>query len=200
MRKLKIAVTGGIASGKSIVCQFFSDAGYPVIKADETAKSIMQSDPIVRKKIISAFGQQSYSAEGLNKHYLAEKIFPDPDSVNLINSIVHPPTVNKVQLLMNEALKSKNIVFHEAALIYEANIEELFDFVLLVRCKDELKIERAMQRSGLTEEQVKQRMQNQIPDSEKAGLADFVLENNTSIEDLKKKAKFFLSIFESMVK
>ncbi len=200
MKKLKIAVTGGIASGKSLVCKVFSDAGYQVIKADEIAKAVMKTDPTVRQQIISAFGKESYIDDELNRQYLAEKIFPSIENVDKINSIVHPPTVKKVIELMNEALETKNLVFHEAALIYEANIEDLFDYVLLVQCDDKLKVERAVKRSGLTEEQVLQRMQNQILDSEKAGHADFVINNDKSIEELKEKTQFFLSLFESLSK
>ncbi|KAB2846031.1 MAG: dephospho-CoA kinase [Melioribacteraceae bacterium] len=195
---MKIALTGGIGSGKSLVSDIIIELGYNVINADKLAKEILLTDETVKSKIIKEFGKDSYTPEGINTKYIAEKVFINPMNVKKINSFVHPPTIKKIEVLAAEILKTKKMVFVESALVYEANLEDLFDYVLLVTAEDELRIKRVMERDKVSEEEVKVRMQNQITEKEKRALADFVIENNSTITDLKNKVKFFTSIFESI--
>lgn len=195
---MKIALTGGIGSGKSLVSDIIMEQGFDVINADKLAKEILLTDETVKSKIIKEFGKDSYTPEGINTKYIAEKVFINPLNVKKINSFVHPPTIKKIETLAAEILKTKKMVFVESALVYEANLEDLFDYVLLVTAEDELRIKRVMERDKVSEEEVKVRMQNQITEKEKRALADFVIENNSTITDLKNKVKFFTSIFESI--
>jgi dephospho-CoA kinase len=99
MKKKLIGITGGIGSGKSIVAQTIENAGYPIIKSDFVAKELMNSDPRLKAKIIAAFGNNSYLNDKINREYLSKEIFSSPDKIDLMNSIVHPPTTKKVKAL-----------------------------------------------------------------------------------------------------
>ena len=105
MKKLKIAVTGNIGSGKSSFCKFIEEMNYSVIKADEIAKDLIANDEKVKKEIIKYFGELAYNGKAINKKYLAEKVFSDQSNLNKINSIVHPLVIEKVNAMMSEKLK-----------------------------------------------------------------------------------------------
>jgi dephospho-CoA kinase len=198
-KKLKIAVTGGIGSGKSSFCNYLVEMNYPVINADLVAKNVLWDDPEVRKKIIREFGQNSYTEKGINTTYLAETVFTDENKVKKINSIVHPPTIKRINQLMSDGLVKSNVVFVEAALIYEAGMEELFDYVVLITADKNVRIERVVDRDNVVPEEVEERMENQLPEDSKKQLADFVFENNISLDDLKSKAKVLITILNSII-
>lgn len=199
LKKLKIGVTGGLASGKSTVCKIFESGGYPVIYADDVAKELLQSDKSIKEKIIAEFGKESFQNDLPNRKFLAEKVFSDPQKLRKINSIIHPPTMKKIESMMNDFLKENNIVFVESAIIFEAELENYFDNVLLVASPDDKKIERVVESGRMTKKDAEKRLANQLPDSEKKELADFVIQNNKSLVELKINAEFFLKIFERMI-
>lgn len=198
-KKLKVAVTGNIGSGKSSFCRFLEDQNYSVIKADEVAKEVMLNDKWVKAEIIKNFGSAAYEGNNLNKKYLSEKIFSNQSSLFKINSIVHPVVVEKVFLLMDHELKTSNIVFHEAALIYEAGIAKLFDFVVLITADLNVRLNRVLQNYKWTEEEFTQREQYQIPQEEKAKQADFVFANNGPLTQLKEKSELLLKILNGLI-
>ena len=145
MKKLKIAVTGNIGSGKSSFCKYLEELNYPVIKADEIAKDLLVNDEKVKKEIVKYFGDGAYQGKEINKKYLADKVFSNQSNLNKINSIIHPLVIEKVNNMMNEKFQSSDLVFHEAALIYEADIEELFDIVVLIASDYKVRMERKKQ-------------------------------------------------------
>ena len=197
-RKFKIAVTGGIGSGKSEFCNFLKEKGYPVIYADEIAKEIITNNEEVIKRIKSAFGEKSYLNSKPDIQYLSEVVFSDPAKVKQINSIIHPFVIDIQNREMERLLKTNDFVFLEAALIYEAEAEEEFDFVIVITSDKEKKIERVRRQRGLPETEIIKRMNNQIPDELKKKWADFTFENNGSLEELKFKAEWFLTLIKSM--
>lgn len=199
MKKLKVAVTGNIGSGKSSFCKLLEEMNYTVIKADETAKDLMANDPIIKSQIIKQFGSSAYTKEGLNKSYLAEKIFSNEDNLLRMNLIVHPAVVKKVEQLMKESLKKADIAFHEAALIYEADIEEMFDVVVLITADYKVRLKRKQQSDNYSEEEFAKRNSNQIPDDEKIKRADFVFENNGTLDELKTKAQLLITVLKGMI-
>ncbi len=198
--KIKIGITGGIGSGKSTVARIIQDSGYLVLDADNIAKEILLNDKGVKQLIKSAFGQESFSGDKLNKDFLVASVFSSVDNVRKINSIVHPPTIKIIDELMNKELENKDLVFVEAALIFESEMDEILDHVLLVTSPEELRIERIIKRDSTSESKVLQRMKYQMPESEKENLSDFVLKNESSIDELENKTKFFLMLFETMAK
>ncbi len=193
-KKYKIAVTGGIGSGKSLFCKYLEELNYHVIHADDLGKEILVKDKEVKKEIISEFGKESYEGDKLNRKYLGEKVFNEPQKVLKINSIIHPRVISKTIKMMDEYLKKSNIVFSEAALIYEADMEDLFDYVVLITADEEIRMKRKKESEKMTKEDFLKRQDNQIPDEEKMKRADFIFKNNGTKEELKQKAELLLNI------
>lgn len=199
-KNLKIGITGGIGAGKSIVSNFIEAEGFTVLRSDLIAKDLMQNDETVRKKLIQVFGEQTLLNGKLNTKFLAENVFNNRDNLEKINSIVHPPAIQKLEEKSKEILKKQNLVFIESALIYEAHIEEMFDYIILVYSDEGSRKERAKLRDKNTYDQIKTRMQFQISDEKKRDKADFVIENNGTTEQLKIRTKFVLNLLTSLTK
>ena len=192
-KKIKVAITGGIGSGKSVFSDALKEKGFPVILADNIAKEILQKDPLVKELIIKEFGKEAFPGNNLDRKYLADKVFPDPGNVEIINAIIHPPTIQKIKSLMKSDLLKHNIVFVEAALIYESELEDLFDLIVLITAYEETRKKRKIAQ-GMSESDFMMRLQNQIKDEEKANLADFIFINNGEKKDLSKKADLLLKL------
>lgn len=173
---LRIGITGGIGSGKSTVAKIFSVLGVPVYDADSSSKRLMNEDESLKKKIIENFGEESYVGGKLNRKYLAEKVFPDPQKTVLLNSFVHPVTIKDADEWMKR--QTAPYVIKEAALIFESGSNKHLDRVIGVRSPECLRIERTMKRSNLTEKQVKERMALQMDEEEKMRLCDYVIIND----------------------
>ena len=193
VKKIKVGITGGIGSGKSVFSAALKEKGFPVIFADEIAKEILANDPEVKELIIKEFGKEAFPGNNLDRKYLADKVFPDSGNVEIINAIIHPPTIQKINSLMKSVLLKHNIVFVEAALIYESELEDLFDLIVLITADDEIKKQRKIAQ-GMSESDFIMRQQNQIKDEEKAKLADFIFMNNGEKEDLCKKVDLLLKL------
>ena len=193
VKKIKVGITGGIGSGKSVFSSAMKEKDFPVIFADEIAKEILATDPLVKELIIKEFGKEAFPDNKLDTKYLAEKVFPDAGNVEIINAIIHPPTIQKINSLMKSVLLKHNIVFVEAALIYESELEDLFDLIVLITADDEIKKQRKIAQ-GMSESDFIMRQQNQIKDEEKAKLADFIFMNNGEKEDLCKKVDLLLKL------
>jgi len=197
-KKFKIAVTGNIGSGKSDFCNFMAEKGYPVIKADDISKQILAEDEGVKEKVIKKFGKESFIDDQINKKFLADKIFSNLANVIKINSILHPKVREKVNELMQEQLLNNDIVFTEAALIYEAEMENMFDYVVLITASYAVRMKRVLANGKLTEEDFKKRNENQIRDEEKKKRADFIFENNGNVDELKQKSEFLITILTGL--
>jgi dephospho-CoA kinase len=150
--------------------------GIPVFNADDEAKRIMQTSPVLKEKLIQQFGSSIYNEFGLQKEKLASIVFNDPFQLQLLNAIVHPVTI---QAAKDWAAKQQSpYVIKEAALIFESGSAEGLFKVIGVTAPLSLRIHRVMQRDGISKDQVEARMRNQIADSIKMRLCDFVIHNN----------------------
>jgi len=197
-KKLKIAITGGIGSGKSLVTEFIENSGYPVIKTDDIAKELMLNNDRVKKQLINAFGDKVFFNNVLNTKFLAEKVFNSKENVAKINSIVHPAVIKKVDELAKQLFRSHKIVFVESALIYEARIEDKFDFVVLIHSDGKSRLQRVLEREKTTEAEIKKRISFQIPDEKKLNLAHFIIENDSTVEELKSRIMFVINLLKSI--
>ena len=198
IKKFKVAVTGSIGSGKSTFCNFITEAGFNVIKVDDISKKILKEDEDVRKKVIKEFGKDSFINKEINKKFLAEKIFSDAINVARINSILHPKVKREVEQLIQEELKKNHLVFVEAALIYEAEMENMFDYVVLITAVSSVREKRIVTSGKLNNEEFRKRDENQIKDEEKKKRADFIFENNGNTKELKQKANLLIKILEGL--
>ncbi len=173
---LKIGLTGGIGSGKSIVSKVFELLGVPVYYADDASKRIYHTDAGVMAEMKKHFGADIYSEEQLNRNKLAELVFRDPEKLALLNSIVHPPTIRDAVKWMEE--QTASYVIKEAALIFESGSGEGLDYIIGVHAPLSLRIKRVMERDKVTREEVLQRDRRQIDEGIKMKLCDFVILND----------------------
>lgn len=170
-----VGLTGGIGSGKTTVGKLFTDLGVPVYNSDLEAKKLMQTSGTIRKKIIELFGEESYFEQSPNTQFIAEKVFGDAEALKKLNGIIHPAVRTHFLGWMK---KQKNpYVIQESALIFENGSQGNYDKIILVTAPLATRISRIMERDKSPKEKILQRVNNQLPDSEKQGLSHFVIEN-----------------------
>lgn len=196
-KKLKVAITGNIGSGKSTFSKFISEMGYSVLYADDISKEFLANDPVVRSIVIENFGAGAFTDGDINNKYLADVVFSDHEKLNKLNSILHPLVRKKIEQLSDESLEKNDIVFIEAALIFEAKIEKLFNYVVLISSDKNIRMERVKTIKNLTEEEFLNRESNQISEDEKKKKADFIFSNNGTIDELKTKANLLINILQT---
>ncbi len=173
---LKVGLTGGIGSGKTVVANIFKVLGIPVFDADAAAKEIMEQDEKLIEQIRNEFGEASYEGNKLNRKYLADKVFNDSYQLDKLNAIVHPAAI---QAGLDWAEKqTAPYVIKEAALMFEAGSAFNLQYVIGVTAPKSLRIKRVMDRSSLTREEVLARMNRQISDVIKMRLCDYVIVND----------------------
>lgn len=173
-----LGITGGIGSGKSTVCDVFRILGIPVFEADASARQLMDSDTTIKNSLIELFGIGIYTRQGhLNRQELAEKIFTDNNLRKKVNEVVHPVVRRKFYEFL-EQNETFPYVIYEAAILFEGGFHEKMNFSILVAAPEEQRIERVMERNGLTEQSVRERMKSQWPEEKKRELADLCLEND----------------------
>ena len=196
----KIAITGNIGSGKSTFSRILSHKGYPIINADELSKQLLVTDQKIKDKIIKALGDESYTNNEINKNYIADKVFSNPANVQKINSIVHPVVISEIKKIFKEKEGKEKIIFVEAALIYEADMESIFDYVVLITADENVRKGRKIANNNMVADEFEKRNVNQIPDIEKKKRADFIFENNSSLDDLKSKVELLIILLTNGLK
>lgn len=170
-----IGLTGGIGSGKTRVVSVFKQLGVPCYIADQVAKNLMNNSLLVKKNIIDLFGNKAYNDTGLNRKYLADIVFKDPEKLKALNAIVHPAVAQD----FNEWLAQQNApyVIKEVAILFETGGNKMVDQTLLITAPKDVRLQRTIQRDSVTKEDVLARMKNQWEDKQRTALADHVIEN-----------------------
>jgi dephospho-CoA kinase len=192
---LKIGLTGGIGSGKSTVAKIFQVLGIPVFDADSVSKKIMETDADLMNAIRTQFGEATYVDGHLQRKLLADIVFNDAHQLDLLNAIVHPATIKAAEQWF--AAQQAPYVIKEAALLFEAGSTNQLDFIIGVQAPIALRIQRCIQRDGVTREEVQARMSRQIEDRIKMKLCDFVILNDEQqllTEQVLKLHQHFLSL------
>ena len=202
MMPLQIGITGGIGSGKSLVCKIFSCLGVPVYDADSRAKSIMTTDGILVEQIKAEFGSLSYHHDGtLNRSYLSQTVFNDAAKLKKLNELVHP----RVALDGDQwvaAHSGKKYVLREAALLFESGSYQRMDKIIVVTAPETLRVKRVLNRDPQrTSGDVLKIIRNQMNEEEKVNRADFVLVNDETellVPQIVKLNQHFLLLAESL--
>lgn len=174
---IKIAITGGIGSGKSYVSHLLEDMNIPVYNADNEAKRLTVSDEGIRSELVALLGEEVYKEGALNRPLLASYLFSDTAHAAQINAIIHP-RVREDFAAWAERLQGCEMAGMESAILYEASFEDTVDAVVMVYAPVDLRVQRAMYRDGASEEQVRARIAAQMDDDEKCRRADFTVVND----------------------
>ena len=196
---LKVGLTGGIASGKSVVGEMFVALGAHLIQADTIAHKLMQPGEAVYQEVVRHFGEGILNPDGsVNRARLAEAAFGapggnKPSRIQELNQIVHPAVIRRQEEWMQEVGRRdpRAIAIVEAALILEAGSAKQFDRLVVVTCRPEQRIQRWAARVGVDEEtarrEVGRRMAAQLPDEQKIKAADYVIDNSGSLDETQKR-------------
>jgi dephospho-CoA kinase len=179
MRSLQVGITGGIGSGKSLVCHIFKCFGVPVYDADSKAKSLMTSDPSLVNQIKAEFGEKAYQNDGtLDRAFISKTTFDNPERLAVLNRLVHPRVAGDYQTWLSNHQDSK-YVLREAALLYEVGAERSIDRMIVVSAPEELRINRVLARDKhRTRQDVQSIIKNQWPEEDKVKRADHIIYND----------------------
>ena len=172
-----IAITGGIGSGKSVVSHIVQVMGYEVYDCDSRAKALMTTDVQVREQLVKAFGKDTYFADGsLNRQHLSQVAFGDDEALARLNSIVHPATARDMMQWRDEQMaRGAAVAFCETALLRTAGLDRVVDGVWHVTAPDQVRVSRVMARSGLTAQQVMDRMAAQALEESVAAVEQVIV-------------------------
>jgi dephospho-CoA kinase len=173
---LKVGITGGIGSGKSVVCRVFATLGIPVFNADLAARHLLETDDHLKQQVRSLLGDDSYKNGLPDRVKIASLVFNDPAKLAALNSLVHPATINYGEQWMLQ--QKAPYAIKEAAIFFESGSDKAMDVMVGVFAPMELRIERTMLRSGATREEVFNRMSQQMDENEKMKRCDHVIVND----------------------
>lgn len=182
MSALRLAITGVIGSGKSVVSRIFDAAGVPVYDCDSRAKALMENDTVIRQSLVRMFGEECYSPDGrLNRKWLAARIFVDKNEVQRVNELVHPRV--KADFVSWASSLDTPLVVVESAVLFESGLRDVVDKVLLVWADASVCIPRVEKRSGFSRSQIADRMGNQTSQDDLLLLCDYAVHNdgNTAV-------------------
>jgi dephospho-CoA kinase len=173
----QLGITGGIGSGKTLVCRVFESLGIPVYYADVEAKRLMNSHPVLKESIHGLLGREAYRNGDLDRRYVGSRVFGDRDLLEKLNSLVHP-VVREDYRSWVSGKSGVPYVVEEAAILIESGASRFLDMTVLVYAPLELRIRRVMQRDGMEKAEVERRMMHQMDEEEKLVLADEVIVND----------------------
>ncbi len=183
---IKIGVTGNIGSGKTTLTQYFKNKNSYIFNADKEAKKHLKKHSVLQKKIINTFGNQVITSNNLDFKKLALIAFKNKKNQEILNGIVWPEVSRLIESSLTQAKNEKrNFFIVDAALLFEANFNHFFDYIILVTADKKNRLNRALKRNNLDLSQIKKRMSLQLSDNEKIKQSDYVIDNNKDKENLK---------------
>ena len=178
MNQKIIGITGGIGSGKSLICKIFSTMNIPIYDADSRAKYLINNDLSLKKSIRSLLGENAYTtSDEYNRKWVASQVFDNPDLLKQLNSLVHP-CVHKDAHEWVKKFPNSPFLLYEAALMKAAGDNNFFDKVIVVNAPIDLRIKRIQARDKRSEQEIRDIMARQISDEERLKIADYVIEND----------------------
>lgn len=189
---LSVGLTGGIACGKSTVAEMFVRLGAYLIDLDKLAHEVQEPGAPAWRKIIDYFGDDVVGDDQkIDRNKVAAIVFNQPEKLKALNDIVHPSVYEEWQARLKSIITRdpRAIILSDIPLLFEARMQSLFDLTIVVMIPPEEQIVRLMARNGMTEEEARKRIKNQMPIGDKAGLADVVINNQSSIADTRKRVQ-----------
>ncbi|MDR1525954.1 MAG: dephospho-CoA kinase [Tannerella sp.] len=173
---IKIGITGGIGSGKTVISSLIAMNGIPVYMADTESKRLSDTSPVIRRKLMALFGNDLYVNDRLDRKRLASIIFSDAKALEKVNEIIHPVVKKDFQAWTKQ--QKSSVCAIESAILFETGFDKIVDIKLLVYAPVGLRLARVMERDGATEADIMKRMNRQMPDELKRKQADFVIIND----------------------
>ena len=181
---LKVALTGGIGSGKSLVGEYLEELGAIVIDSDELARTAIERGSPGYEDVLAAFGDEILTEGEIDRKKLAARVFSDEPALKQLEAIIHP-RVRETAEKLTRNLGADAIVVNQIPLLFETDGAKRFDYVITVECAEGIRVERLKER-GMKEYEISKRMQAQASDEQRASIADFVLKNEGSIDQLQR--------------
>jgi dephospho-CoA kinase len=196
---LKVAITGNVASGKSLLAEVWVGAGVPVVSADDLAREVVEPGTPGLEAVIQAFGPELLEADGrLNRQAMGKIVFSDPERRRRLEEILHPLIARRrEEWMMGEARRGARLAVAEIPLLFEVGLEEAFDAVVIVDAPPEERLRRLTELRGLSKEEALRIMAAQMAPEEKLGKADFVIHNSGTTEDLEVRALALLDLLQA---
>ena len=181
-----VGLTGGIGSGKSSAAKFFIELGIDVIDADEVSKNILDSNIEAKDKFVDTFGNEFLDTNNkIDRSLLRSEIFKDKQKKTLLESIIHPLVREQILKFIENSKSIYKIIM--VPLIFETKSESFYDKILVVDCEEEIQIKRASKRDKKSTDNIINIMKAQASRQERNSIADIIIMNNDSLEDLKKE-------------
>ena len=181
-----VGLTGGIGSGKSVAGDFFIELGIDVIDADHVSKNILDDNESAKKLFLEQFGEKFIDKNNnVNRALLRDEIFKDEDKKEALESIIHPLVREEIFNFIENSNSVYKIIM--VPLIYETNSQDFYDKIVVVDCKEENQIIRASKRDNKTKNDIINIIKNQASSDERMSIADEVIKNDSSLDDLKKQ-------------
>ena len=179
-----IGLTGGIGSGKSIAGKYFNELGIDTIDADDVAKNILDDNTKAKQLFLECFGNEFLDQDNkINRDLLRTKIFIDIEKKNKLESIIHPIVLEEITEFISKSDSIYSIII--VPLIFETNSQDFYDKIIVIDCDEDLQIERASQRDDKSEQDIINIMKNQASREERNSIADDVILNDSTLENLK---------------
>ncbi len=195
----KIAITGGVSTGKSTVCRLLADRGAYVVDADKIVHTLLSSDSQIRKQVISLLGENVLVDGQINRKAIADIVFSNPETLKSLELLLHPAVFHEMELQYHRIKDDPkyNLFVAEVPLLYETESSKLFDFIVVVLSERSQCLNRFTKDLKGSAESFDQRMQRQMEPKEKAAKANLVLINNDSIENLENQVTNLLTKIRS---
>lgn len=189
-----IGITGNLGSGKSTVSKMIRSMGYPVVDADQMARQALEPGSSLLAPIKERFGDEVFEAKGvLDRKSLGKRVFNSKEDLLWLESLVHPEVQRRVRNLRSELeVKGVDLAFYDVPLLFEKGLQKNFDQTAVVTAREDLLLARVAARDGLDEREIKARLSHQIPLDKKEQMANYVIPNNGSLEDLKREVEAFI--------
>ena len=190
----RIGLTGGIASGKSLVSGFFADEGIVVLDADKIYKNLLKTNKLLYNEIVKTF-----QLEELDLQQLSHIVFSDEAKLKTLNKIAHPYVLRVFDEQLIKLSKTEKIVVLDVPLLFEANMESYCDTIICVYADEEIQIKRLKNRNGLSKQEAINRIKSQIPLKKKCSKSDYIIDNSYDIENTRSQFNRILSEIKESV-
>ena len=198
---LVVGLTGGIASGKTVVSKMLRELGALIIDADETSREVVAPHKKCWGELIAYFGKDILGKDlTVDRKKLADRVFNNPEQLSKLNSLIHPEIMKSIDEKLEE-IRNENpeaIVVIDAALLVETGMHKKYDKLIVVYTTVETQLKRLMTRNGISQDEAQKRINLQLPISEKAKLADFLIENEDSLKKTEEQVKKVFTTLSSL--